>query len=690
MNRRTCLSLLGSCAFAAPAFPERFRRTVAAYLERHRRAEGAYGWASDVTAQVTPTFGAVGSYALLGQPVPEAAAVASFVRNTYPVPELRRKERPLWRLDFEQVQTLLWLQQPVDSFRPLASTWTKPAEFTTRYELGGNPVFQHQAMAVRVRNKIGLSPGNDQAWLDYFRSRRRVNATFNATPASDGSSGHLMNTLWGVLALECLTADSSNPPELAAWVRACQLPSGGFTYAPDAKLGAVDDVAYTWAALHLLRILDAHPKDVRRCAAWIDSLFTREGGYQDRPGGEPNPLATYYALESLSLLGHTPNLSATAAATAKRSPIPSGASVFSIQIEAPGAGSPREAVQMAKALGIHLWTAKNGPPGWIEEAQRVANEAQVPVRFHIGDEEYGTYVSVPGLGTYSHLVDLVAPTGRDCGQPVPKKNFGYPWAEFRDTRLAALRAGGGRMIWQFLENEELTRVLLDEAAASGTYAAIASFHFGNENFLHSQPYLHRWYGRIPFVGLQDAHGKESWWWGNQLAGFTTLFIARDPSWESWLDALDRNLVMAVRHDAVTKWKTHYAGGSPEVREFILKREREWRWWDDQGRQARRPAASLVLLRPGMRFEAGVPEAGLALRLRLWHENTGQALPREPRAELLRMTVDGKSVSPVLRETRDDRFYLHPLADTPGSHRAEAVVRELESGRTTTVAATWGY
>lgn len=689
MDRRTCLSLLGSCAFAAPTFPDPFRRKVVAYLESHRRQEGAYGWASDVTPQVTPTFGVVGSYNIVGVHPPEAARVAAFVRNNYPVPETRRKERPLWRLDFEQVQTLVWLNEPIDTFRALAASWTKPAEFTTRYELGGNPVFQHQAMAVRVRKLLGLAPSaHDQAWVEYFRARRRADGTFNATPASDGSPGHLMNTLWGMLATEGLGEPLPAVPQLAAWVSACQRPSGGFTYAPDAGIGAVDDIAYTWSALHLLKKLGAQPKDPRKCAAWIDSLFTREGGYQDSPAGEPNPLATYYALEALSLLGHAPAQDAKPAARARRTQIPSGASVFSIQIEAPGAGSPRDAVLLAKTLGIHLWTAKNGPPGWIQEAQRIAREANVPVQFHIGDEEYGTYVSVPGLGTYSHLVDLVAPTGRDFGQPVAKKNFGYPWTEFRDSRLAALRRGGGRMIWQFLENEELTRILLDEAAATGTYAAIASFHFGNENFLHSQPYLHRWYGRIPFVGLQDAHGKESWWWGNQLAGFTTLFIARDPSWESWLDALDRNLVMAVRHDAITKWKTHLAGGSLEVRDFIRKREREWRWWDDRGRQARRPAASLVLLRPGMRFETAAPESGLAIRLRLWQENTGQALPREPRAELVRMTVDGVVVSPVLKESRDDRFYLHTLADTPGVHRAEAVVRELESGRTSTFSTDW--
>lgn len=691
MHRRTCLTLFASAAFAAPpsTFPERFRRQLAAYLETHRRPEGAYGWSSDITAQVSPTFGVVGAYHLLGMAVPDAERVAAFVRDTYPVPELRRKERPLWRLDFEQVQTLAWLHQPTDSFKPLASSWTKPAEFTTRYELGGNPVFQHQAMAVRVRHMLGLSPqAGDKPWQDYFLARRRGNGTFNATPASDGSSGHLMNTLWGLIASECVGLTLPDSPGLAPWVQDCQLPSGGFTYAPDAKLGATDDIAYTWCALQILDKLRAHPKNARQCAAWIEALLTTEGGFQDRPGGEPNPLATYYALDSLRLLAHVPRDNSKRAPRARRPQIPSGSSVFSVQIEAPGAGSPREAVLLAKTLGIHLWCAKNGPPGWIEEAQQIASLANVPVKFHKGDEEYGTYVAVPGLGCYSHLVDLIAPTGKETGAPVPKKNFPYPWPEFRDSRLAALRRGGGRMMWQFLENEELTRVLLDEAAASGTYAAIASFHFGNENFLHSQPYLHRWYGRLPFIGLQDAHGKESWWWGNQLAGFTTLFIARDPSWDSWLEALDRNLVMAVRHDAITKWKTHYAGGTPEVRDFIAKRQREWRWWDDAGMQARRPAASLVLLRPGMPFESGAPSSGLALRLRLWHENTGQALPREPRAELVQMRVDGNTVTPSLTATNDDRYHLFALPESPGAHRAEAEVRELQSGRTTTLTTSW--
>jgi hypothetical protein len=271
---------------------------------------------------------------------------------------------------------------------------------------------------------------------------------------------------------------------------------------------------------------------------------------------------------------------------------------------------------------------------------------------------------------------------------MPKKEYPYPWAEFRDTRIASLRKGGGRLIWQFLENEELTRVLLDEAAERGTYSAISAFHFGNENFLHSQPYLHRWYGRIPCVGLQDAHGKESWWWGNQLAGFATLFIAQEPTWKAWLEALDRNHVMTVRHDAITGWKTHLAGGSPEVRAFIAERERQWRWWNEDGRPSRRPAVALTVLRPSSRFEVATPSSGTALRLRLWAENSGRGTPQQPRAELIDIHVDGRVVTPTLHESADDRYYLVQLDDSPGTHKALARIRLLDTGTAVSAEQSW--
>jgi hypothetical protein len=639
---------------AAMTWRDSLRNTLLPYLAAHKRTEGGYGWSSDVVAHTTPTFAVVGCYEVLRLPVPDSHGVAEFVRNNYPVPERRRTDRPLWRLDWEQIQTLLWLKQPVAAFRPLAETWTRPAEFTRNYELDGNPVFQHQAMAVRARALLGL--GATKEWTSYFAARRRPDGSYNHTLASDGSGGHLLNTLWGVLASRALGL----PAEVDAdWIRRCQQPSGGFSCEPASKSA---DIAYTWAALQLGKSVNADA-----CIRYVSSLLTSEGGFQDAAGGEPNPLATYYALDSLRLLnrGVTQVRSAT---RALRSTIPNGARVYSIQIEAPGQGSISEAVEIAGALGIHLWTAKNAKPAWIDAANRSARDSGVPVHFYPAGEDYGTYYSVPGLGTYSHLIDWVA--AKDPGPPMPKKQHKYSLADVREGRFKPLRDAGGTLIWQFLENEELTRSLLD----GPDYDAIATFHFGNENFLHSQPYLHRWFGRKAFVALQDAHGKEAWWWTDMLGGFTTLYVATQPGWRGWQDALRRNHVMAVRHDAITKWRTHMAGGSPELRDYIMRREHEWRWWDSSGQPHRRPVAALTPV-PG------------GLRIRLWADNNGQGLPKQPRAELVSLEIDGTTVSPEFHESRDDRYWLlSGLRD--GEHHARATVSILHTGETRTVEKSW--
>lgn len=62
------------------------------------------------------------------------------------------------------------------------------------------------------------------------------------------------------------------------------------------------------------------------------------------------------------------------------------------------------------------------------------------------------------------------------------------------------------MIWQFLENEELTRVLLGEATERGTYSAISSFlSAGTASCIHNRIFAVG--GRLPFAGLQRCAGQ---------------------------------------------------------------------------------------------------------------------------------------------------------------------------------------
>jgi hypothetical protein len=168
-------------------------------------------------------------------------------------------------------------------------------------------------------------------------------------------------------------------------------------------------------------------------------------------------------------------------------------------------------------------------------------------------------------------------------------------------------------------------------------------------------------------------------------GFRTLFLARQPTWEGWLDALGKNWVVAVRHDAVSGGKSWLHGGDAEVVAFVTSRERQWRWWDNA--EIRRPMVAIVAVKPDDEFESGRPEQGVALRVRCAWENTTQGLPRKPIAELVTLAVDGVDVQPELRVEKttknaavaDHAHRFHLARPAPGRHTATVVVRVLATG-----------
>jgi hypothetical protein len=622
--------------------------------------------------------------------VPRKDALARFLRGAYPMPATRRKDRPLHRFDYEQIQSLVWLGEPVDDFRAGAAEWTKPSYFTKTYELHENPVLQQETGAILSRKLLQLEPTEE--WRAYIRSRRRPNGSFNMTPGGDGGDGHVTNTLWGLLALSALGVDLDRKTETADWIRRCQAKNGGFTYAPAPVLAAVDHVDYTWAALSALRLLDGRPRDEHAARAYLLSLGNDDGGFGDRPGRASNPLATWQALEALACRGPVGEIRAAPHHAVKRdAAIPAHLNVYTIQIEAPGVGSPREAAEMARALKIDLWGAKNCADGWISRAQQIAREDRIPVTFFPANEEYGTYVAIPGLGTYSHLADVNAPAGSDFGAPLSAKDQQpNPWPKFLADRIAPLRRAGGSNVWQFNENEELTRVLLNQAVAEGTFSAISSFHFGVEHFLHTQPFLNRYRDVMPYIGLQDAH-TQTWWWMEYLVAFRTLFLAERPTWDGWREALRRNWVLAVRHDAATGFKHQVTGGSNALRKYIFDREERWRWWGAKPEELMRPAASLVAVTPAEQFEEAHPQSGVALRLRCWFDTQPFGVPKHQVVELVRLEVDGKEVKPELVQVepkggnRGDVYHVYNVPpDQKGRHNAIATVRNTKSGVVSTV------
>jgi hypothetical protein len=622
------------------------------------------------------------------------------VRTHHPR-ELKKLEQERRIFEFQQVQALVWLGDPAAEFRERLATWVAPLPYLKQYEQHGYPVFQSELGLVQCRVLLGMSVEPlKPAFTDYVAARRRANGSFNNTPAADGGDGHVMNTLWGLQATRVLGMGEDKKAETIAWLRACQLPGGGFTYQPKPMFGGVDDVAYTRAALRALALLGSGPADRAACVAWLQSLANADGGFGDRPGWLSNPLATFYALDALDAMGEV-KVVATLTRRAVPAPrvLPGNLKVWSMQIEAHGTGSPAEAVTLAAALRIDLWGAKNAKPEWMARVRAIAAERKRDVQFFRANEEYGTWTDVPGLGTYSHMSDLLAPADTDIGAPLGRRGETSPpvtWPDFRRRRIEPLERGLGRMVWQFGENEELVRMLLDDSVERGGFAAISTFHFGNPDFTNTEPFLHRWRGRIPYIGLQDAHGVEPWWFADQTTGYRTLFLAEAPTWDGWLKALKENWVVAVRHDEMSRGETWMHSGSDEVRDFVQARESEWRWWGGELGRAHRPMGSLVALRPEDEFEVGRPEKGVTLRVRCAWKNTAQGMPQTPLAEFVKLTVDGGEVTPTLVEKQRpngnglaDRHHLYAVPERAsvgvvGARKATAVVREIATRREVTM------
>jgi hypothetical protein len=334
-------------------------RQVCDYLEGLRRPDGGYVWPDQPRSHLTPSFAAVGCYHLLRREPPEKRALVEFLRTHHPF-HLKKLERDLRVFEFQQIQSLLWLGEDVGSFREQVRNWTKPSVYPTAYEKHGYPILRLEAMSLLCRQLVGLAMDDvAPAFGEYFQSRQRPNGSFNNTPAADGGDGHVMNTWWAIQALEALGRPQRQREDIIAWVQRCQTSGGGFTWQPKPAFAGVEDVTYTWAAVRILKRLDASPVRREACIDHLRSLWNTDVGFGARPGWPSNPEATYRALNTLHALDALGSLSqrTSRTRTKPRPKLPGDLKVFTVQIEAHGRGSCVEAVELARALPLGLHDA---------------------------------------------------------------------------------------------------------------------------------------------------------------------------------------------------------------------------------------------------------------------------------------------------------------------------------------------
>ncbi len=677
---------------------------IAEYLARLARDDGGYGWDDQKRSHLTPTYAVIGAAHLLSIDLPNKRQLAEYVRTHHPE-ALKTLEQEHRIFTYQQLQSLAWLDEDASSLRDKVLSWTKPLEYLKQYEQHGYPVFMQEASAIPCWQLLGQTREQmPSTYLDYVHRHRRTNGSFNNTPADDGSDGNVLNTWWGLRALTSMVDKIDRQEATIDWLQRCQLPIGGFTHQPDPKVGGVDDIAYTWAAVKGLRLLHSQPKDRAACIRYVLSLRNEDGGFCDRPGWYSNAVATFYALDTLKALDaldaineQTSGAKSTSSNRVSSSrPLPDGLNVYSVQIEAHGQGSPRDAVLLARSLKIHLWGAKNAKPEWIARAQSLADRQQVPVRFFTANEEYGTWVHFDGMGTYSHTSDIVAPASSNIGSSLANQGV-VNWQQYREQRLDPLVAGDGRLIWQFGENEPLVRMLLDDSLARGGFAGISTFHFGNPDFTNSEPFLKRYRGQLPFVALQDAHGPEPWWFSDMTEGFRTLFLAKEPTWQGFLKAMRENWIVSVRHDTVSGQQTWMHGGDQAVLDFVEQHASDWQWWDNASIQ--RPPVSIAVLSSDEVLEAGRPEPDSTnqfnVRVRCAWRNTPQGLAKEQLVELMQLMLNDQPLSVELKSKRrpnglyEDHYHLAVLPKlSSGQHTLKAIVKNLAQSQTFEVTQTF--
>lgn len=677
------LARVGLAANGTRPFSAAVTGLITRYLESLAKPDGGYGWPEQPDSYLTVTYAAVGAYHTLGVAVPRPAEVAAFVRRGHPISgpgaETIKHAADLKEFVAQQIQTLIWLGDGADDFKAIVQGWKRISNYPAYYEKAENPILRHEVQPVFCRQLLGLPVGDlPGSFAEYLAARRRADGTFNNTPASDGSGGHLVNTWFGLRAQKTLGIEPG--PDVAGWIERCQMPDGGFTWCPSPSIGGVQDVSYTWAALQALSLLGRKPARPDECVEWMQSLWNDDGGFADRPGAASTALATFQALDALRLLEAPAGPTRRPAVLPRE--LPADLHAFTIQIEAPGVGSPAEAVELAGALRIHLWGAKNAKPGWIARAQAIARQRAVPVTFFPSNEEYGTRVQVPGLGNYSHVNDPIAPPDQEL-TAWPRKEGS--WEQYRAEKLEPLHKAGGRMLWQICDNEEMARILLDESVLRGGFDMISTYHFGCLNMAWTLPFVMRYQHDIPLVALQDAH-TESWWWSANLCGFRTVFLASKPTWDGWLEALRERRVVAVRRDAGTRGKLRMLGGSAEVRRAMADRAAQWQWWDEAGTALDAVPASIVLVKPEDAFEAGRPEHGINLRIRTRRAWKPHRLAAAAEVDCAAVLVDGREITTEERTSRtennlSDVYRLASLGGlAPGEHKVELRLVEPATGR----------
>ncbi len=176
------------------------------YIQHHlAKQDNGYGWEDQPDSHLTPTFAVIGILYDLGKLPAKRENLVAFVKTHHPQRGKNIEAGPSGTeerdLVYQQMQSLIWLEGDVSSFKNEVIAWKPQDNKVSNFEEHGYPVFLQEMMTPVCRSLLHVSIEDvSEHFTKYLASRRRENGSFNNAPDTDGGDGNIIHTYRGISA----------------------------------------------------------------------------------------------------------------------------------------------------------------------------------------------------------------------------------------------------------------------------------------------------------------------------------------------------------------------------------------------------------------------------------------------------------------------------------------------------------
>lgn len=577
--------------------------SVVAYVQSCRKQNGAFGPADQEYTDAAWNYPAVHTLQLLGETVSRPHLVLAYGLGS-PAGHVgaghwqffhEHQTRSLLRERSNPEQQVIELTHQGFEPRYYGSPWGTQPEFHFQPPHGAErtaldrsrKAFGYYNLSSLYYLLAGLraserKPSNPAALAEFIRDRQAPNGGFvdvrKERLAPRDAEAHIAHTFQAVASLKLLGEPIPHVEQVAEFIHSCQQPSGAFSCHPAERQ---EDAYYTWAALRSLESSGNKPRRVAECSRSLRSLQNADGGFGDRAGWRSRLYSTYYAVHGLQIL-HGDAREGIVPQQVRRQrklDLPAGEfRIYQALFKMP--------VVQAKDLpelsrrGFHLLGLKSAKFEDANPLQVAIREQQLPLDVILTPEAYPHRATISGGLVLDHVGNF---------------SLDPSWSEEQRTRwLTADEIGTANKAWpeyceqvlgplqklkclcypeQDFEQEHAYRAY----DTPGYNAVLAGFNWAPRDFVRVFPWRERYVERLTPIADADAHGDLAKW-SAQLDHTRMLFIAREPTYASFLDAAANERVVCVIASPAGVDEGFSCYGPTAATEFARKHIGEWRWW----------------------------------------------------------------------------------------------------------------